>query len=459
MQRQSRLFRLETGLITAMVMSLFSCNGQLLGTDREEPDAAAVDMSVSPPVDMSIPPPVCYGRFCQVPHCPAGTTTALSGRVYSGNGVDPIPGATVFVPIEEVPDQPRTLSCDSCSNQPRAVAIATTAFDGSFRLSGVPEGQFPLVVRLGRFQRVVQITATACVENQVPADSGSSSIRLPRRTGELSNLDHLPRIAVSSGDWDQIECVLKRTGIDELDIYNGRDASNSSKPPSVAPLSTLLNDRNRLFGYDIVIVNCTNNQYQSLLASSVVKQNLEAYVHSGGRLYITDWAYDVVEQVPEFSPYLCFQPQTPAGPPMCMAGSERAKIADTYNYYGGASDVLDNDMARWLGQFPGVISASKQVSVYYNFIVISQVSNDSNGTSKVWVQGPHPTYGTVPMTVTFDYKNCGRVHFSTYNTEPSDAVDDNTRWPSRCKTQFTKQERLLEYLFFNVVSCVGEPPG
>ena len=67
-------------------------------------------------------------------------------------------------------------------------------------------------------------------------------------------------------------------------------------------------------------------------------------------------------------------------------------------------------------------------------------------------------YGTRPLTVTFDYKGCGRVHYSTYNTEPNGLVVETERWPASCKTKFSPQERLLEYLFFNVAACVG-PPG
>ena len=59
--------------------------------------------------------------------------------------------------------------------------------------------------------------------------------------------------------------------------------------------------------------------------------------------------------------------------------------------------------------------------------------------------------------VTFDYNSCGRVHFSTYNTEPNGTVNDPDRWPNNCKANFTPQERLLEYLFFNIASCVQGP--
>jgi hypothetical protein len=401
----------------------------------------------------------CRGRFCQVPHCSSGTTTEVVGRLFAGNGSDPVPGAVVFVPVEDVPELPAGLSCDACASLPYSVTSDVTAFDGSFHLRGVPAGRFPLVLRLGRFQRVATVNADPCAQNLVDADPDTANrgLRLPRRRGELSAQDRLPHIAVASGDYDQIECVLKRIGVEELDMYNDR-AAGTRNPPAIAELGDLLTDRTRLFGYDIVIVNCTENQYESLIAAGSVKQNLADFVESGGRLYVTDWAYDTIEQVPQFSPYICFEPQALPGPPMCMAKSETPMAADSNEPYGGLSQVLDSEMARWLAQFPGVIDGKQQVDVQYSFVVVSKVADDASGKSKIWVQGPTVGYGTRPLTVTFDYKSCGRVHFSTYNTEPNGFVDDSMRWPGSCKAQFSPQERLLEYLFFNVAACVG-PPG
>src|SRR5262245_9438630 len=75
----------------------------------------------------------CRGRFCQVPKCPAGTTTEIVGRLYAGNGKDPIPGAVVFVPVDDLPEIPPGLGCDLCNDVPFSVASSPTDFDGSFR--------------------------------------------------------------------------------------------------------------------------------------------------------------------------------------------------------------------------------------------------------------------------------------------------------------------------------------
>ena len=397
----------------------------------------------------------CVGRACMVPVCTGGGTTTITGRLFAGNGADPVPGATVYVPLQDVVAQPTGASCDLCSRTPANVSSATTAFDGSFRLSGVPAGSFPLVAQLGHFQRVLTVTATSCVANTLPADPGTQNlgIRLPRKTAELSPQDTVPRIAVASGDFDQIECVLKRMGIEEIDLYNGRNAGETN-PPSIAELSTLLTNQAKLLSYNILVMNCTQNQFQNTLATAGVKANIEKFVASGGRLYATDWAYDMIEQVPQFAPYLCFEPQAVGGAPMCQATSEPKQDADTMVAYSGKSSIQDADLAKWLAQFPGAIDAQQKVEVDFNYVAIAQTATSATNPVKVWVQGQAGNFGVRPQTVTFDYNQCGRIHYSTYNTEPSGAVDDTARWPNSCKATLSPQERLLEYLVFNIASCI-----
>ena len=254
----------------------------------------------------------------------------------------------------------------------------------------------------------------------------------------LSPQDRIPRIAVVSGDNDQIECVLKRIGIDELDMYNGRALGTRNPPPS--PERYAVHRRKTLNNYHIVVVNCTDNQFQSLIGARGVQQNPERYVGRGGRLYVTDWAYDVIEQVPEFAPYLCFEPQKTGGAPMMyMAGPELAMSADSYNFYGGQYKVLDPEMARWLAQFPSIIDRNDRVRVDYSFVVINKVSDNADGKTKVWVDGPAMSFGNRPQTVTLDYKSCGRLHYSTYNTEPNAVVSDTARWPNNCGNKLAPQ--------------------
>jgi hypothetical protein len=53
---------------------------------------------------------------------------------------------------------------------------------------------------------------------------------------------------------------------------------------------------------------------------------------------------------------------------------------------------------------------------------------------------------------------CGRVLFSDFHV--SDAKSGGDTFPAECsKTTMTAQEKTLEFMLFDLASCVGPPPG
>jgi len=399
-------------------------------------------------------PQMCVGLQCQIAQCDNGGDTTLSGRLFAPNGADPVPNAFVYVPNLGLPEFPTTVSCDLCGDIGAAATSTQTAYDGTFTLKTVPSGDsIPIVFQLGRFRRVINMPIAPCAAQSPAKDPNVDGVRLPHHDAELDAHDSIPRIAIATGDWDQIECVLKRMGLDRFDLYDDR---GGAPPPTVGTLQQLLTDSQKLQGYNILVVNCTQNQFESIVAQANVKQNLHDYVAKGGRLYATDWAYDVVNQIPEFASFFCFQPDSGAAA-MCSMNPQTPGVADSFDAYNNNATIVDPQLAEWLTLFPGVIDNQKQVSVQYSFVVLSGVASDMMSfPTKVWVQGPAKSYGTKPMTVTFDYMQCGRVHFSTYNTEPNGFVPDQTRFPN-CVTDFSPQERILEYLMFEIASCIPNP--
>jgi hypothetical protein len=62
------------------------------------------------------------------------------------------------------------------------------------------------------------------------------------------------------------------------------------------------------------------------------------------------------------------------------------------------------------------------------------------------------------MTATFDYNSCGRVLWSAYHTTGNGGMPTSP-FPSYCgdsSMPMTPQERVLEFLVFNLTSCIGE---
>jgi hypothetical protein len=154
---------------------------------------------------------------------------------------------------------------------------------------------------------------------------------------------------------------------------------------------------------------------------------------------------------------MCFQPGGLfAGAPMCTMAPQSQGVADSNFNYDNLAKVKDATLAEWLTLFPGVIDNNLQVPVQYSFVVVDSVASSPSFPTKVWVEGPALNYGVKPMTITFDYKQCGRVHYSTYNTEPNAQVPDAERYPN-CIPTFSPQERILEYLMFEIANCIPAP--
>jgi hypothetical protein len=437
-------------LVLAVAVSLAGCKNE--GPATGQPDLAG-----------------CMGASCNpTGSCPAGTSTTLVGNVFAPNGKDRVPRATVYIPTGAVPAPKTGLSCDLCVQgaPPGAIASAVTRADGFFSISNPPVGEVTVVAELGRFRRVTKATVEACKQNVVPADSPAFGMRLPGKDMQLGPDDRAPHMAVATGDFDQIECVLKRMGFEQFDLYNDRDPG-TALPATIGEFADLLRNPTKLESYQIVIVNCTKAQFEAALAEPQVLRNIEAYVGKGGRLYATDWAYDVIHQVPEFAPFLCFVQGGVTGPApatTCASTPMSPRLAHSTTKYDTAAQITDDGLLEWLKGIPGAL-VNNQVAIAYNFVVINR-TGEAPSTAKTWAKGlaedpnalPMFSKGIRPLTVTFDYKQCGRVHYSTYNTEAFDVVPDNTmtRYPScGMRTDFNPQERLLEYLIFEVAQCIG----
>src|SRR5262249_39582075 len=149
-----------------------------------------------------------------------------------------------------------------------------------------------IVVDKGKFRRVAMVPVVdACGVNVAPA----AATRLPSATiGD----DRIPRIAVATGDWDAMECVLQKLGLplSSFDLYDGTRSGFGDS------FGVLLDSPNLLAQYDIVFVNCSKGEFEGKLGDASVRSNLEQWIGRGGRLYVTDQSYDYIEQIPELAP-------------------------------------------------------------------------------------------------------------------------------------------------------------
>ena len=418
--------------------------------------------------DMSMAPVPCMGLGCKVAVCPpSGSDTIVAGRVTAPNGEDPIRDAIIYVPTSGVAEEfPPQVACEACNNPVGGVPVTTTqsGIDGTFELHRVPvTDDTPIVIQKGRWRKTIHIAVNKCERQDLTADQA----RLPRDRTEGT----LPRMAVAVGDYDSIECVLKNIGVaaseftspkdpGAVHLYNNESAGAGA--PGKVNVGVLLRDLPTMLQYNLIFLNCSEPVYsQGLLNDAKVKQNLVDYVARGGRLYATDWSYDFVQQPANFSPYICFEDgqactiTTPHGFHSApnYGGSETPFTADV-----DTSTTGGQDLATWLTKLtPPVLNGKVPITdLLPEWVLMHQTAMDMmKFPSTTWLNGTVKGRKR-PLSVTFDYPQgmaCGKVLYSSYHTREHNG---QRLFPSYCESgAMITQEHVLEYLIFELSSCVG----
>ena len=398
------------------------------------------------------PDPGCLACFQQA--CSNGQATTITGKVTAPNGLDPVNGAVVYVPAGVVAPLTDGISCEVCSDAgANAIVTTITATDGSFTLTNVPATtQVPLVIQKGRFRRQVKLDVTACTANPVTVDQ----VRLPKNQRE----GDLPKMAVGVGDYDQIECVLRSIGIDESEFTHpgGTGAvhlyDNAGGMPS---LESLLYDTAKLNEYNLVFVNCTGTTFSTYSNQYLARMNVAKYVGGGGRLYVTDWSYDYMEQVSEFAPYIFFDGGGDQGKPQPIGAAEWVWSGDVIT-----ASIGQPELAEWMKDAGASTNGTVQIEGSWA-LALSTSADQTLYKSTTWVHGNANAVDR-PMTVTYDYKSCGKVLWSSYHTqEPGGGSPGftGTKFPTYCISKpstMIAQEKILEYLILQISSCI-DPIG
>jgi hypothetical protein len=256
--------------------------------------------------------PPCDGLCAQKPtNCPGGTnTTRLVGTVYAPNGTTPIYGAFVYVPTSTVAPLTDGIECSTCgavaSGNPLVQAMTGT--NGTFVLNDMPAGNaIPVVIQLGKWRKQITVNTTACQQTPLSAAAGS----LPSRHQPPNN--EIPRIAISTGTDDPIECLLLKAGINidqfgpgsasdttkRIHMYQGdpRSAGTNDKggrPPqpntTAVPESTLFAGTT-INRYDNVFLDCEGAATGTVTKTAAQVNTLANYLNSGGRAFLSHFEY------------------------------------------------------------------------------------------------------------------------------------------------------------------------
>ncbi|MDB4941940.1 MAG: Tryptophan synthase alpha chain [Labilithrix sp.] len=363
---------------------------------------------------------------------PKGIGT-LSGTVFAPEGTVPISNALLYLADAMPAPLPSGLTCDKCVQLPAGTPFTYSKADGTFVLPVFAAGSKVLVVQKGHFRRARPL-AVAAGDAAIPGEL----TRLPGAP-DVAKGDEIPKIGVTYGGFDKIESSLVKLGITSFDRY-GKDPFNDPKnlPPSVGEPFDLLNAPSKLALYNIVLLPCALGGLSCGAPTDAQKDNLRGFVSGGGKLYVTDYSYEYVNQT--WPGFITWKDKN--GNDLTKNSAWGAGCQDAaYTRPGTANDPA---LSSWLTAI-GETSFDLEDS----WTVISKVTPqpgkdpDGNPTTiapKVWMT----SNGTGPSTVSFE-SQCGRVLFSTYHAEGD--VDD----------ALLAQEKALLFILLEVGVCVAAP--
>lgn len=408
----------------------------------------------------------CTQGNCAVTPCATGTSTQLTGTVYDPSGKVPLYNAKVYVPNAALADYTDGPSCDACDTSLSGDPVTQADSDvfGRFTLDNVPVGtNIPLVVQIGKWRRQTVIdNVPACTSTPI---TDVNLTRLPRNKGE----GHLPKIALTTGGLDALECLIRKIGIEDAEITadtgdgrvnlfaggtrNGTPMSNSSAGTNSFMSGAMMTDAEvwweqpaNLNKYDIILHSCegTENPTNKSMAA---RQALQAFADAGGRVFASHWHNYWIERGPA---------------PWPMTANFRHQ-SDPANPFTGTIDQSfpkGTALAQWLvnvGASPAPggtleINGAKRTVTTVNPPTQRWIYNGANNSQVTQYFSFTTPYGT---------GSCGKVVFSDLHVTSgsggamNDDSDPTLPFPSGCRTtELSPQEKALIFMLFDLSACI-----
>lgn len=300
--------------------------------------------------------------------------------------------------------------------------------DGSFTIAGIPAPRAGLQVRVekGGFTYTwPDDTSDPTAVAVAPITTDPDGTHLTADVGCQPLVpDDGRRYLVVKGSFDRIEDVLGRIGLTNVDLAEGVPIDIST----TFWTAEVFGNYERLKEYAAVFVNCGVLENDLLLLDSSVKANLRRYIQEGGSLYISDWAYDLVEAVwPEKINFL---------------GDDAANSAAEFGVDGDyVMEIADPALRAHVG--------SDTVTIGFQFgyyAIISQlapgVTTYLRGDMRYRVNDGVSTLMDAPVTVSFN-DGLGRVIFTAFHQETAgrDAALEVLDGP---------EDQVLRFLIFSL---------
>lgn len=292
--------------------------------------------------------------------CPVGSVT---GYVCAPNETLYIGGASVWVETSD------------CKGKPLKIG-AVSDESGNYELNDVPAGVVIVQIQKGSFETSYEVTVPeggAVHASDVVQDACFGSDET--------------KIAVITGDWDEIEAILTELGL-EYDLYDGD--SNQSEAEA------FLADGAKMKEYDIIFFDCGGDHDEILFsAEPLIVGNLQQFVAGGGSVYASDWAFVYVEW--------------PWPSAIDFVGGDKNSFGAKLGMPGTIQgSVTDPALAAFLGK--------SLVSINYDLAAWVAVQG-APATTEVHLTGDVPLVGNgVPLMLSHS-PGAGKVLYTTFHNE------------------------------------------
>lgn len=429
------------------------------------------------------------------PTCSGGSPTTLTGTVYIPAGTLPLYNARVYIADSPAPDDPLAppnlppivhgATCDTCDKLAYSDSTLSTVTDinGNFTLSGVPlppDGKaMYLVIRAGKWRRAVRIensnsthleaTKISHCENKQLAPELT---RLPRNKRE----GDIPKIAVSIGNSDALECFLRgpKVGLDDsefttdtgdgsVNLYAGATGAThfnatlggATFPAAQrVPASSWWDSASNWNKYDIVMLSCEGNQFiddtkEGNYKSTNARNNLQSYINQGGRVFASHWHNGWIEGGP-----------MPLSTVATFANKQATSMINTdivTRFQKGAylKQWLANANALTNGQLP--INGAKRT--------VDTVRDDVIQPWVTYTLAPNPPevqyFSFLAPIGASPQSQCGKMVFTDLHVSSGlDQSQTGSAFPDGCTTTtLSPQEKALIFLLFDLTNCVDPSVG
>ena len=426
-------------------------------------------------------------------------STTISGTVYMPNGTVPLPNVLVYVTTGSVTLPASGATCTSSSITaaqgcitsstitPAVVtsgsgvyAYTATAVDGTFTLSGVPEGNsYTLVIQSGKWLNEFTEPSSGTLSSAI----SGLQLNMPTAHSATANI---PLIAIQTGSADALECVFRDIGVatteftddsvtsgssfgGRIHLYKGNGAEISSNTPS----STTLQTQAKLNSYDMVMFPCEGGGTTG--ASSTTIPYLINYASLGGRVFATHNSDAWLDAINTGTNGYYFYSST-GSTPMTWGSAANSVTPDPGYAHINTSFSDGNTLASWLYENGYSYGASGDNTGTQDEVEISTLRfnvDTVNAPAQAWLTFPSQasqTYsaaynsGSPIMQFSFNTpwgasaaNQFGRVLYNEYHVE-NVSESGSPVFPAECPSlsgaSQVPQEKMLEFAIFDLSAAV-----